>query len=794
VYQAARGLIRAKGFAFVAALTLALGIGASTALFTIVRGVLLRPLPYRDADRLAVIVAEQDFEGSRQPVRTQWPFQAAAAWPRSGAIDGIGFYSPTVAALATAQAAELIDAAYVSASFFDTLGGQMLLGRGLAPSDDLQPVAIISERLWQRLYARDASVLGKSATLSGQVYTIVGVAAESFQIPRPKTDAWLPAGVVRTRNPSCCSFSAIARLNAGVTLAAATQEITAVAQTLAAQMPRALGGVRVHFVSLQDSIVGGTRPALRALTAAVGLLLVLSCANVMNLLMARNTARRHEAAVRRALGASRGRLAAHVLAESALLSSAGAALGIAVAAGALRMLEFWPPAGMPRLDAIRIDGFVLLFACVIAAATTIAIGLWPALRSDDVANPLRDARGSVGSRTSRLALRAVTVAQLAISLVLLVSAALVGRSLVALMRTDLGVTADHVATASLNLSMGRTLSDQQQLALIDRVVARVSSLPNVAAVGVGTARPPDASRLTLTLNRSNDPNARASYAAAGVAATPGYFRALGIRLERGRFFTDADTMQAPPVVMMSADTARQLFGTDDPIGRTIELPVLRNGAGGRETMTVVGITSSVKYSGMDRLADALVYRPFAQQPFRSLFLVVRTTGDPGVVASQLQREIAAVDRGIVTAEITTLESLLADATAQPRFRTILLATFASMAIVIAAVGLYGIIAYSVSQRRAEISVRMALGATSQRIRMMVLREGMVLAIAGGALGLAGAYSVSRLLSNLLYGIPPNDPWSFATASAGVVVAGLVASYVPAARAAASDPLAALRAE
>ena len=296
----------------------------------------------------------------------------------------------------------------------------------------------------------------------------------------------------------------------------------------------------------------------------------------------------------------------------------------------------------------------------------------------------------------------------------------------------------------------------------------------------------------MTLRRSDDPNERASYQAAGVPATPGYFAALGIRLERGRLFTEADHRGAPPVVIMSADTARRLFGEQDPLGRRIRLPVLRDGRGASEEMTVVGVTANVKYSGIDRAADDVIYIPFAQHPWRSVFLVARTAGNPQTLASQLQREIATVDRAITMAEVQTLNTVLAEATAQPRFRTLLLAVFAGLAIVIAAVGLYGVIAFSVSQRMGEIGVRLAVGADARRIRFMVLREGMVLALLGGSAGLMIAYGAARLLTSLLYGIAPTDPISFTFAAAAVVVAGLVASYIPAARAAQADPLALLR--
>ena len=362
----------------------------------------------------------------------------------------------------------------------------------------------------------------------------------------------------------------------------------------------------------------------------------------------------------------------------------------------------------------------------------------------------------------------------------------------ALLTTDVGVWTDHVATASLNLSMNRTLTDARQVALVDRVVRRVASLPGVTAAGVGSARPPNASRMALTLNRPG--NTSDTYRAVAVPASPGYFRALGVRLERGRLFTEQDNALAPPVVIMSIDAARRFFGDSDPIGQTLRLPAVRDGRNAGADMTVVGITANVKYSGLDKTADDLVYRPFAQQAWRSVFLVVRTTGDPDVLASQLTREIAAVDRDIVVSDAMSMDEVLADVTAPPRFRTVLLVGFASVAVLIAAVGVYGLIAYSVSQRTREIGVRMALGAAAWNIKGMVLREGTTVVLAGVVAGVAFAWALSRLLGNLLYGIAATDPPSFLFAAGVAVLAGLLAAFIPARRAAHTNPIVVLREE
>lgn len=793
IAAALRAFTRSPGFAAVVVLMLTLGIGASTTLFSVVYGLLLKPLPYRDADRLVIVRAEQDFDGAHQPARAFFPTPAVEAWPTTTSLERVAFFSASVGALAGTQAAELVNTAVVTTAFFKTVDGTLVAGRALETVDNSESVVVISDRLSKRRFNGAADAIGKTVTLNGQTVTIIGVAAATFQIPEPLTDIWLPHGFARVRNPDCCGFTPIARLASGVSMTAAADEVAAVAGTLASTMPRAFGGVSTHLMSLGESITGQTQPALLVLAASVALLLVLACANVMNLLLARNTARLHEAAVRRALGASRRQLIVEALVESALLATAASIGGVGLAAGSIRALKAWSPAALPRLDAVAVDGAVLLFAIGLGAVTAVAVAILPGLQSGDPASALKDhQRGTVANPFARFALRAVTVTQLAIAVILIVGAVLLGRSLIALTDTDLGVATDHVATASLNLAMDRTLTDQQQIELVDRVLQRISQFPQVTAAGVGSARPPNASRMRLTLNRSGDSNARASFQAAAVPATPGYFSALGIRLERGRLFSATDDGSAPPVVIMSAGTARLMFPEQDALGRTIPLPVLRNGKTAREEMTVVGIVADVKYNGLDQAADAVVYRPFSQQPHRAPYLVVRTSGDPAGLVSQLQSEVGAVDRGITMADARTMNDVLSQVTLQPRLRSLLLAIFASLAIVIAAVGVYAVIGYSVSQRTAEIGVRLALGAQSRQIRTMVMREGLLLALVGVTIGLGGAYALSRLLTTLLYGIAPADPASFALGTATVLIAGLTASCIPAVRAARTDPVVAIR--
>jgi predicted permease len=433
-----------------------------------------------------------------------------------------------------------------------------------------------------------------------------------------------------------------------------------------------------------------------------------------------------------------------------------------------------------------------LFSIGLSAIAAFAAGLLPAWQSSNTAEALKLGAATVGSAPAgRRIRRVLSAAQLSISLVLLVGATLLGRSLVRLMQTDLGVTTDHVVTASMNLAFGGRPTDAQTLVRVERVIERLQALPGVRAVGAGTALPPNRSRLMLTLRRAGE---AIDYQAAGVAATPDYCRALGMRLVSGRFFTDADDASHPDVMIMSVDTARRFFGNGDPIGRTLSLPLNRNGVNSRVDMTLVGIIANVKYSGLDAAADDAVYRPFKQQTWVAPYLVVRTAGDPQLLVPTVRREIGNIDRGIVVSDVRALEGIVSDAAAQPRFRTMLLASMAALALLMAVIGLYGVVAYSVAQRTREIGIRMALGARRHDVLAMVLREGLMLAAAGIATGLLLAVLAVRALTGLLYGVASTDAMSFAASAVSLLIVAFFASYIPARRATKVDPLIALRSE
>jgi putative ABC transport system permease protein len=789
---AVRTLGRTPAFTAVAVVTLALGIGANTAMFSVVYGILLRPLPYADAGRLALIQREQDQSGTHRPVPAVFSSPAEMdAWQHAfRSFASTSFYSAEVAALATESGNEVIDSAVVSDTFFLTLAGPIAAGRPLEASDDPAPSAVISARLSRRLFGGPAQAVGQRVILSSRPFSVVGVADASFQFPAATTDAWMPSGFTRTVNPRCCGFRMLGRLKPGVPISQAASEVAAAAAALGGAGPVPRPGLRASAIGMRDQLVASIRPALLVLFAAVGLVLLIACANLLNLLFARQVGKEREAAIRSALGASNRRLMIQALVEAAVLAAGGAGAGLILAIGSVAALKRWPPAGIPRLDAVEIDLPVLLFSLVAAVLTVAVAGFVPAWRGHS-GTPAFASPAATGAPRRRYVRRALCAAELAMSVVLLVGAALLGRSLVRLMHADLGVDSEHVLTASLNLAFGGRPTDAQALERINRIVERVRRLPGVETVGVGTALPPNASRLTLTLRRAGD---TVDYRAAGVAATPDYFHALGMRLVSGRLFGPADDLDHPPVMIMNVDTARRFFGPGDPIGRTMSLPVSRNGRNASAEMTLVGIVSNVKYSGMDAAADDAVYRPFEQQTWVAPFLVVRTASDPRTLVDVVRRAIADTDRGTVVSDVRPLDAIVSQAAAQPRFRTMLLGSMAALALAMAVLGLYGVIAYSVAQRTKEIGIHMALGAQRHAVLSMVLREGLTLAGAGVAAGLALSVVATRALRGLLYGIGSTDALSYVFAAASLFAVAIVATYVPARRAAGVDPLVALRHE
>jgi putative ABC transport system permease protein len=636
---------------------------------------------------------------------------------------------------------------------------------------------------------------GQALVLDGQPYTIVGVADATFEIPNARVDVWRPAGFMRTRspwmsNPRGGGFQVFARLTRGATPTEAQAQVDAICRVIDENL-------RATILPLRDQFLpASSRTTLLVLWAAVGLLLTIACVNVTNLVLTRDVARAREAAVRIALGATRARMLRRALIEQALLVGGGAAAGLTAAALLLRLLRALAPGLVPRMAFVRIDGAVVAFTCAIAVAVVCALALVSsASRPGPVVSLRASAFAATGGRRARRIGQALVAVEIALSVVLLVGAALVGRSLANLLAVDLGIENRQVTAALVDESFGRTLSLADQRLGIERIVSRVSQLPGVISAGAGASLPPNLARLRFTLDRFDDaPGAPANYMVDAVTATPGYFTTLALRLRDGRMFDDHDDASRAPVGIVTETTARQIFGDRPAIGRVIHLPAATDAGPGNQAVTIVGVVDDVRYSGLEVAPNGVIFRPFAQQPWPSMFIVAGTSGDPQVFASTLRRAITDVDPSIAIYSVDTMDALVGGAVAQPAFRAGVLASLAAIALALAGVGLYGVIAFGVSQRTREIGIRMALGTTRRAIAALVLRETMRLASVGLAAGLAAAAAVSSALRSLLYGVAPGDLGSFAGAGALVALGAVWAAAVPVWRASRADPVTALRAE
>lgn len=801
--HAARALRKAPGFTIACVLTLAVGIGATTALFTVVYGIFLRPLPYPNPDALVRFAAEVRF-GDRTYAGS---FSAAELkeWQRrTRAFDGIAGAASTTFGVTDENGTTNLDGAYVSPEFFSVVGKPLLLGRPIERQDDRSAVAVISERTWSVRFGRDRSILGRPITIDGIPYIVTGVAPADFQLPSERSDIWTPIGHAQDigiqwlKNPRGGGVNFLARLRPGFTLAQARADVKTAAPEVAKAFPGRRVDRTVDVAGLSAFLTDGIRPTLRIFAVGVLLLLVVTCANLVNLQLARQTARTREMAVHLALGASRLRIAAHALAEAVVLVAAGTAAAIGMALGGVRLLVWSRPADIPRIDAIRLDAFVLAFAIAVASVVSLVVALVPVVRvsrSDPAGLLQRGSRTHAPARGMRRVGSVVVVTETALSVALVVGAILLGNSFVRLLRTDLGVRADRVETALLDLEAGTLASPKagpRESALVDAIVDRLARRPGVEAVAASTSLPPSVARLMVTMRLTSSSGAETERMLDAAPVTPDLFRTLGVRLLAGRPFSTRDTADAPPVVILSQTAARLLYEDKEAVGRFLDVPVLTaNRANG---VTVVGVVGDVRYGGIAAPPSSTIYLPFAQYPARVVHLLARTSLQPAAAASTIREVVADVDRRIAIDETQPLDDAISDAVAQPRFRTFVFGALAAIAVALAAVGLGGLIAYSASQRTAEIGIRVALGAGPADVLGLVLRESATLSGIGVLIGLAIAYAGARVLGSMLYGITAHDPASFAAAAFGLLAIGLLAGYVPARRAMRVDPAVALRAE
>ncbi len=815
--HAFRRLAGNPGFTAVALLTLVLGIGASTAIFSIVDAVLLRALPYPHPQRI-VRVWEQAPDGHRMNLSDP-NFDDLRTG--NGTFASLAVYGYGLSSVAGGGEPVRVNIAAVSSAFFEALGTAPFRGRGFAPEEqrlDGAPAAIVSYSYW-RQYLAGATDLSKfQLKMEGAVYPVVGVMPEGFNFPAG-TAAWIPRELYpEIPSRSAHNWRGLGRLRDGVTVAQARANLSMIARRIKDQYGKQVDLSAVAVVPLADALVGDVRTALLTLLAAVGLLLLIACANVTALLLARNSARRRELAVRAALGAGRARLVQQFLAESFSLSLAGGLLGVLMAAWAVRVLPAILPSNLPRQQDVAIDAPILLFALAVTVAVAVSLGLFTAWRAGrgDLREALASgARGSSGTGASQRFRRFLVTGEIAATLVILIGACLLGRSFLRLISTDAGFSQRNLITVEFSLptpppqaGTDRT-AKLRQIHLVDDILARLGAIPGAGPAGLAGAMPvaagDDLADGTFLILHGRNPPAdfnefglmaqdasqtgHAAYCAAGEA----YFRVLGIPLIRGRMFDESDDWSSPHVAVIGESLARQRWPNADPIGQTIEFG---NMDGDLRPLTIVGIVGDVRARGLDSPPSPIVYTNYRQRGLAENFsptIVMRSALPPGAVAAAARRIFRELAPD-VPVKVSTFAQEMGGWLAARRFLLLLVGLFAAAALALAAIGIYGVVAFSVARRTQEIGIRMAMGAQRNHVLRLVMGEGARLAATGVGVGIAASLAVTRLLSSLLYGVSATDPITFACVAALLSMAALLASYLPARRAIRLDPTIALRHE
>ena len=796
VRYALRMLYRQPSFTAVAVLTLALGIGATTAVFTVVNGVLLRPLPYQDPDRLVVLLNGRN--GRMGPTFSPPNYRDVAS--QSGAFSEWAALSPSTANLTGNGEPQQLDGGYVTGRFFSVLGVTPRLGRLIVDADvenDRQAV-VLSERLWRRQFGAQHDIIGSTVRLDGKPFTIVGVAPADVTMPEG-AEFWRPLVFSRDnlsdRQRGAQWIGAVARLKNGTNLEQAQAAMATIAERLARDYPNTNRGRAMSATRLHDRTVRTIRPALLILLGAVTLVLLVACVNVANLLLARANSRTREVAVRAAVGAGRGRLIQQFLAESVVLGLAGGVAGLLVAQWATRALIALGPASIPRLDQVAIDWRVLAFTVITAIATSVVFGLVPALATSGgaLAQIIATAgRGSIGHGRTRLR-KTLVVCEMGLAVVLLIGAGLLIRSYQRITDVNPGFSPDHVLTFALSLPEAKYKTDAAVGQFMQGYVDRIGARPGVESAAAVFGLPLDTNfTASSSFLRVGETDSADSPSAGMRIVTPAYFKTLKIPLRAGRTFDAHDDETGPEVVVINEETARRFWPNQNPIGQQLKLGVrlVDNIRSGQKT--IIGVVGNVNWSGLDVTPPPEVYLPHAQHPVSALTIVVRTTGEPTAFAPVARADLAALDRELPMAYVRTMDQVVGRSVAERRFTMLLLASFATVAVLLASIGVYGVLAYLVSQRTQEIGVRLAIGAAPEDVVRLFLREGITLAVVGLTAGLAGALVAGRALTTLLFGVTSTDPITYAGVAAALGLAALSASYLPARRAARVDPMTALR--
>jgi putative ABC transport system permease protein len=789
-----RSLLKHPGFTAIAVITLALGIGANTTLFSFVNGVLLRPLPYKDAGQLVVL----DETAPKQGIKSYAvSFPNFLDWRAQNTVfEDVGVFQETNYTLVGGGEPEQIPGARVSQGMFEVLGVSPQLGRTINADEDrpeTNNVVLISQNLWQRRFGSDPNIVGQSIQVSGLPRTIIGVMPAGFKFPET-AELWLPMALnekLFTRNDH--GLNSIARLKPTVTLEQAQAEMNLIARRIEAQHPVTNEGFGVNVFRLRDNLVGDYRQALLILLGVVGFVLLIACANVANLLLSRSTARHHEFSLRAALGASRGRIIRQLLTESAFLTVLGAFLGLLLSVWGKNLLLSAIPQDLPFWMKFDLDLRVLGFTFGIALITGLVFGLIPALQASktDLNEALKEGGRSAGVAHNRLR-SLLVVSEVALSLMLLVGAGLMVRSFSKLGRVNAGFNPENVLTADVGLPRAKYKEEAKQIDFFQQLVSRVSSLPGVtsaAAISDLPLRGGWGRSLTVedrpVLSVGQAPMINHS------VITPNYFHTMGIPLKEGRDFTNGDAAGATRVTIVDERLAREYWPNGGALGKRIRFgPPESN----EPWHTIIGVAGTVRHARLDRDTRQTIYVPFAQIPIRGMTIAARTSGNPEALAGAVRKEVLELDKDQPITNVFSMATVVSRSVWLQRFYAILFGVFAGLALLLAAVGIYGVMSYAVTQRTQEIGIRMALGARAADVLKLMIGNGMLLITIGVAIGLAGAVALTRLLATLLFGVTPTDMFTFVSVSGILVLVGLLACYVPARRATKVDPLVALRYE
>lgn len=801
-----RGLLKRPGFTAIAVITLALGIGANTAIFSVVNAVLLRPLPYAEAERLIVPWGSrseaQDRTNVSYPDFVDWQAQTKtleylAAYNSAGALLREGDADP-----------EPISGAAVSADLFPLLKAAPVLGRSFTRSDD-QPnapsVIVLGYDLWQRRFSGDPNIIGRQIRIGSTSATVLGVMPEGFRFPAQakKTEFLRPLASTlgeRTQRRNSYSLRVVARLKPGVSMASAESEMRAIGEHLEQQYPDEGFRLGTHLISLHDAVTWGSKTPLLVLLGAVGFVLLIACANVANLSLARATARHREMAIRAALGAGRRRVVRQLLTESLMLSLLGGAVGLLVAWWGVHFLLDASPVNLPRLQDVGLDTSVLAFTAVVSVLTGVIFGLAPALQASraDLQDALKEgARNMAGGRVRNQVRAALVVVEVALSLVLLVGAGLLGKSFMILSEVRPGFEPEHVLTTDLSLARTKYSTPEQQQAGFAEITSRVAAIPGVEAAAAIYPLPlgGDSNSGTFLIAGRPAPRPEDKPTSSHRIISPDYFRALKIPLSHGRPFDERDHQHAPPVVIVNETFARRYFAGTAALGHHIIIEGERGDNSVPPPREIVGIAGDVRHESLDTEPGPEYYVPYTQSPGAFMSIVVRSSTDnPGSLAANVREVIKQMDKDQYVAVIQPMTKLVADSVARRRFNALLTGLFAVVALLLASIGIFGVLNYTVAQRTQEIGLRVALGAQTRDVLRLVLGHGVRLILFGLVLGLAASFALTRVLAVMLFGVTPTDPLTFIAVSFLLAGVALLACYLPARRATKVDPLVALRYE